>query len=104
MTENTDMPCKWEVDERDSGNTRWCVTHDSAHLPARKAKRIPRNAVEFALYGFMEAVSAAHRYQEVYTCYGCGDTILDPDHSLTEGTKHYHNRDCLQLAEVRTDG
>ncbi len=65
-----------------------------------KAKRNPRNAVEFALYGFMEAMSAAHRYQEVYTCHGCGDIILEPDRMVTDNNYKYHNSECVMLAEV----
>lgn len=24
--------CTWEVDERDNGNTAWCIIHDNAHI------------------------------------------------------------------------
>ncbi len=110
----TDVACKWELDERDSGNTMWCVIHDSAHLPKRtglKAKKLPQNWAD-DLYERIVAVRRAELamaelcrldYQDIYTCHGCNTPILDNDHSLIHGSYHYHNDICLQIAEVKEE-
>jgi hypothetical protein len=60
-----------------------------------KAKRTPRNAVEFALYGFMEAVGAAMKYQDIFECALGDGVILEPGRMFVSADgKHWHSREC----------
>ncbi len=66
-----------------------------------KAKRTPRNAVEFALYGFMEAVGVAMRYQDVFTCALGDGVILEPDRMyISPDGRHWHSRECAYEGEA----
>ncbi len=63
-----------------------------------KAKRTPRNAVEYALYGFMEAMKMA--YSDVPKCPAGDGVIIDLEHAYKLDGKYYHNRECAEIAAL----